>query len=103
MLSFSCDNCCSKDFQKRKITDKNSNENIRWYDRHECHDPDKVIFSYSFKVVGFREKTIRKRFELHITTIKRNYGDYMTPFKLFYRAIRKLPIEDHKLEKVKTD
>ena len=25
----------------------------------------------------------------------------MTPFKLFYRAIRKLPIEDHKLEKVR--
>ena len=35
--------------------------------------------------------------------IKLNYGDYMTPFELFYREIRKLPIEDHELEKVKTE
>ena len=34
--------------------------------------------------------------------IKLNYGNYMTPFVLFYRKIRKLPIEDHELEKVKT-
>ena len=34
--------------------------------------------------------------------IKLNYGDYMTPFELFYREIRKLPIDDHKIEKVKT-
>ena len=27
----------------------------------------------------------------------------MTPFVLFYREIRKLPIEDHQLEKVKTE
>ena len=27
----------------------------------------------------------------------------MTPFELFYREIRKLPIEDHKIEKVKTE
>ena len=27
----------------------------------------------------------------------------MTPFELFYREIRKLPIEDHELEKVKTE
>ena len=27
----------------------------------------------------------------------------MTPFELFYREIRKLPIEDHKLEKVKAE
>ena len=35
--------------------------------------------------------------------IKLNYGDYMTPFELFYREIRKLPIEDHELEKLKTE
>ena len=35
--------------------------------------------------------------------IKLNYGDYMTPFDLFDREIRKLPIEDHELEKVKTE
>ena len=27
----------------------------------------------------------------------------MTPFELFYRQIRKLPIEDHELEKAKTE
>ena len=26
----------------------------------------------------------------------------MAPFKLFYRGIRKLPIEDHDLEKLET-
>ena len=35
--------------------------------------------------------------------IKRNYGDYMTPLETCYCEIRKLPIEDHELEKVKTD
>ena len=35
--------------------------------------------------------------------IKLNYGDYMTPFELSDREIRKLPIEDHELEKVKTE
>ena len=36
-------------------------------------------------------------------TIKLNYGNYMTPFELFYRDMRRLPIEDHVLEKVKTE
>ena len=35
--------------------------------------------------------------------IKLNYGDYMIPFELFYHEIRKLPIEDHELEKLETE
>ena len=31
------------------------------------------------------------------------YTDYITPFKLFYRKIRKLLFEGHDLEKVKAD
>ena len=38
-----------------------------------------------------------------VPPIKLNYGDFMTPFELFYREIRKLLIEDHELEKLKTE
>ena len=34
---------------------------------------------------------------------KLNYGDYMAPLELFYREIWKLSIEDHEIEKVKTE
>ena len=35
--------------------------------------------------------------------IKLNYGDYVTPFELFYRETWKLRNEDHELERVKTE
>ena len=38
-----------------------------------------------------------------LPTIKLNYGDYRTPFQLFYPEIWKLPTEDHEWEGKKTD
>ena len=35
--------------------------------------------------------------------IKLNYGDYVTPFELFYHETWKLRNEDHELERVKTE
>ena len=72
--------------------------------RYECHDPDKVIFNYSsYKLSDLEKRLLAKGLNYALPPIKLNYGDYMTPFELFYREIRKLPIEDHELEKVKTE
>ena len=49
------------------------------------------------------KRLLAKGLNYALPPIKLNYGDYMTPFELFYREIRKLPIEDHELEKVKTE
>ena len=58
----------------------------------KCHDPEKVIFNYSTYKLSDLEKRL---LELNLAN--------MTPFELFYREIRKLPIEDHELEKLKTE
>ena len=72
--------------------------------RYECHDPDKVIFNYSsYKLSDLEKRLLAKGLNYALPPIKLNYGDYMTPFELFYREIRKLPIEDHELEKLKTE
>ena len=49
------------------------------------------------------KRLLAKGLNYALPPIKLNYGDYMTPFELFYREIRKQPIEDHELEKVKTE
>ena len=73
--------------------------------KYECHDPDKVIFNYSSCKLSDLEKRLllAKGINYALPLIKLNYGNYMTPLELFYREIRKLPIEDHELEKVKTE
>ena len=72
--------------------------------KYECHDPDKVIFNYaSYKLSDLEKRLLAKGLNYALPPIKLNYGDYMTPFELFYREIWKLPIEDHELEKVKTE
>ena len=76
---------------------------MRLENRYECHDPDKVILNYSLYKLSYLEKRlIAKGLNYALPPIKLNHGDYMTPFELFDREIRKLPIEDHELEKVKT-
>ena len=70
----------------------------------EYHDPDKVISNYSsYKSLDLEKRILAKGLDYALPPIKRNYGNYMTPFELFYHEIQKLPIEDHELEKVKTD
>ena len=49
------------------------------------------------------KRLLAKGLNYALPPIKLNYGDYMTPFELFYREIRKQPIEDLELEKVKKD
>ena len=49
------------------------------------------------------ERLLAKGLNYALPPIRLNYGDYMRPFELFYREIRKLSIEDHELEKGKTE
>ena len=54
-----------------------------------CHDPDKVIFNnFPYKMSDLEP----------LPPMKLNYGDNVAPFELFYREIRKLPIEVYELE-----
>ena len=57
----------------------------------------------SYKLSDLEKRLLAKGLNYALPLIKLNYGDYMTPFELFYREIRKLPIEDHELEKLKTE
>ena len=77
--------------------------NLGLESRYECHDPDKLIFNYSsYKLSDLEKRLLAKGLNYALPPVKLNCGDYMTPFGIFYREIRKLPIEDHELEKVKT-
>ena len=49
------------------------------------------------------KRLLTKGLNYPLPPIKLIYGDYMTPFELFYCEIQKLLIEDHELEKVKTE
>ena len=72
--------------------------------RYKCHEPDKVIFNYSlYKLSDLEKKLLAKGLKYALPPIKLNYGNYMTPFELFYRDIRKLLIEDHEVENVETE
>ena len=78
--------------------------NLGLENRYEYHDPDKAISNYSsYNMSDLEKRLLAKGLNYALPPIKLNYGDYMTPFELFYREIRKLPIEDHELEKVKTE
>ena len=48
-------------------------------------------------------RLLSKALNYALPTIKLNYGDYRTPFQLFYPEIWKLPTEDHEWEGKKTD
>ena len=94
------------DSKLSKVMDVNNKKlhNLGLDNRYECHDPDKVIFNYSsYKLSDLEKRLLAKGLKYALPPIKLNYGDYMTPFELFYREIRKLPIEDHEIEKVKTE
>ena len=56
--------------------------------KYECHDPDKVIFNYSlYKLLDLEKRLLVKGLNYALPPIKLNYGDYMTPFELFYCEI----------------
>ena len=78
--------------------------NLGLENRFECHDPDKVSFNYSlYKSSDLEKILLAKGLNYALPHIKLNYGNYMRPFELFYCEIRKRPIEDNELEKVKID
>ena len=77
---------------------------MRLENRYECRDADKVIFNYSsYKLLDLEKILLAKGLNYALPPTKLNYGDYMAPLEPFYREIRKLPIEDHELEKIKTE
>ena len=90
------------DFKLSKVREVHNKKlhNLGLENRYECHDPDKVIFNYlSYELSDLEKRLLAKGLNYALPPIKLNYGDYMTPFELFSREIRKLPIEDHELEK----
>ena len=102
----SCLFLVGNDSKLSKVRDVHNKKlhNLGLENRYECHDPDKVIFNYSsYKLSDLEKRLLAKGLNYALPPIKLNYGDYMTPFELFYREIWKLPIEDHELEKVKTE
>ena len=101
----SCLFLVGNDSKLSKVRDVHNKKlhNLGLENRYECHDTDKVIFKYSsYKLSDLEKNLLAKGLNYALPPIKLNYGDYMTPFELFYRKIRKLPIESHELEKVKT-
>ena len=71
---------------------------------YKCQDPDKIIFNYSsYRLSNLEKRLPPNGMNYALLPIKLNNGDYMRPFELFYHESRKLLIEDHDLEKVKTD
>ena len=77
--------------------------NLVLEDRYDCHDPDKVIFNYSSsKLSNLEKRLLAQGLNYALPPLKLNYDDYVAPFELFYSEIKKLLIEDHELEKLKT-
>ena len=69
---------------------------ITWDQRTDTNNTGKAIFHYSsYKLSDLEKRLSAKGLNYALRPIKLNYGNYMTPFELFYREIRKLPIEDH--------
>ena len=102
----SCLILVGNDSKLSKVRDVHNKKlhNLGLENRYECHDPDKVIFNYSsYKLSDLEKRLLAKGLNYALPPIKLNYGNYMTPFELFYREIRKLSIEDHEQEKVKTE
>ena len=78
--------------------------NLGLENRYEYHDPDIVIFNYfSYKLSDLEKRLLAKGWNYALPPMKLNYGNYMTPFELFYRETWKPSIEDHELEKVKIE
>ena len=101
----SCLFLVGNDSKLSKVRDVHNKKlhNLGLENRYQCHDPDKVTFNYSsYKLSDLEKRLLAEGLNYALPPIKRNYGDYMAQYELFYREIRKLSVEDHELEKVKT-
>ena len=102
----SCLFLAGNDSKLKKVRDVHNKKlhNLRLENRYECRDADKVIFNYSsYKLLDLEKRLLAKGLNYALPPTKLNYGDYMALLEPFYREIRKLPIEDHELEKIKTE
>ena len=63
-------------------------------------NPDKIIVNDSSDI----EKTVlAKGLNFALPPKKLNYADYLTPYELLFRDIKKLSVNDSILERVKAD
>lgn len=63
------------------------------------HNPDKVIINYSSYQLSDIQKTVLNKglnFGLHLKNL--NYADYLTPYKILFRDIKKPFVDDSILE-----
>ena len=69
-----------------------------------AHDPDKITFNYtSHKLSDVEKKALVRGLNFALPPVKLNYGDYLTPFKLLFRDVAKLPVSDNILERLKVE
>ena len=68
------------------------------------HNPDKIIINHSSYHLSDIEKTVlAKGLNFALPPKKLNYTDYLTPYELLFRDIKKLSVDDNILERVKID
>ena len=68
------------------------------------HNPDKIIINHSSYQLSDVEKTIlAKGLNFALPPKKLNYADYLTPYELLFRDIKKLSVNDSILERLKVD
>ena len=68
------------------------------------HNLDKIIINHSSYQLSDIEKTVlAKGLNFALPPKKLNYADYLTPYKLLFRDIKELSVDDSILERVKVD
>ena len=102
--------CClifvgnDKKITKVKETHCKKLKNLGLASPTRSHNPDKVIINHSSYHLSDIEKTVLAKglnFALPLKTL--SYTDYVTPYKLLFRDINELSVDDNILERVKID
>ena len=73
------------DFKLSKVRGVHNEKlhNLRLENRYDCHDPDKLIFSYSsYKLSDLEKRLLAKGLNHTLTSIKLKNDYYVTPFEL---------------------
>ena len=70
----------------------------------KSHDPDKVIPNYSsYNLLDNEKKLLVKGLNVAVPLRKLNYADYLAPYKLMFRDVENLSVEDNILKRIKVD
>ena len=68
------------------------------------HNPDKLIINHSsYQLPDIVKTILAKGLNFALPPRKLNYADYLTPYKLLFRDIKELSVDDGILERVKVD